>query len=264
MNDLPYANKTLGQHWLSDFGTLKYITDFAEVKETDTVLEVGPGVGTLTEVLAAKASKVVAVEYDERLATSLAAQFTNTNVEVIPDDILHFETSSLPDHYKLVANIPYYLTSNLLRVLLEGKNPPESMTLLVQKEVAERIAARPGKLSVLAISVQFYCEVELGRVVSAHMFTPPPKVESQVIKMTMLDKPRFSVDTDKFFSLIKAGFSEKRKKLKTSLCHGLGISKAETEKLLGDAKIDSNMRAQELSLDEWHQLYLEWISNQHR
>ncbi len=250
------TKKRLGQHWLSDRSTLEDIVDFANVSQPDTVLEVGPGLGTLTEHIKKRAGKVIAVEYDDELSLPLSAKYANTNVTVIPDDILQFDLGTLPKNYKVVANIPYYLTSNLLRRLLESKNPPLSMTMLVQKEVAERIAAKPGAMSVLAVSVQFYCDVTLGPVVQAHLFTPPPKVDSQVIKLDYRNKPLFeNVDTKQFFDIVKAGFSERRKKLRSSLSGGLGIEKSQAEELLEKASIDPNKRAQELSLDEWKSLY---------
>ncbi len=255
MSELPYAKKTLGQHWLTDRPTLEYICDFAEVTEKDTVLEIGPGVGTLTEYLKNRAGQVIAVEYDEKLALELAAKYANTNVSIKSEDILQFDLSSLPKGYKVVANIPYYLTSNLLRVLCEADNPPASMTLLVQKEVGERIAAKAGDMSLLSVSVQFYCEVHLGEVVQAHLFTPPPKVDSQVIRLNYRSKPLFKVDTDKFFRIVRAGFSERRKMLRSSLSGGLQISKPEAEELLHEAHISPDQRAQELSLDQWYQLY---------
>jgi 16S rRNA (adenine1518-N6/adenine1519-N6)-dimethyltransferase len=258
MSDLPFAKKRLGQHWLSDTSTLEDIVEFADVTQNDTVLEVGPGVGTLTAHLAKRAGKVVAVEFDDELSGPLAAKYANTNVQVIPDDILQFDTTQLPAGYKVVANIPYYLTSNLLRVLLESKNPPASLTLLVQKEVAERIAAKPGQLSILAVSVQFYCDVHLGEVVPAHLFTPPPKVDSQVIRMDFRAQPLFpDVETDKFFKVMKAGFSEKRKKLRSSLSRGLAIDKEAAEILLHKANISPDKRAQELSIEDWYKLSTE-------
>lgn len=256
MNNLPKTKKHLGQHWLTDETTLKNIVTFAKVVKNDTVLEVGPGVGTLTEHLAQKARRVIAVEYDTELAGPLAARYANTNVEVIPDDILHLDFSMLPSGYKVVANIPYYLTSNLLRVLLESTNPPSTTVFLVQKEVAERIAAKPGDMSVLSVSAQYYCEVNLGDVVKANMFTPPPKVDSQVIKLTYRATPLFfDVDTRTFFRIVKAGFSERRKKLRSSLSGGLGISKTEVEELLAKAGINHDLRAQELSLENWYAIY---------
>lgn len=256
MSDLPFANKTLGQHWLTDLPTLEHICDFASVNDGDTVLEVGPGPGTLTEYLAKRAGKVVAVEYDDKLALFLAAKYANTNVLVLSEDILQFDLRTLPKGYKVVANIPYYLTSNLLRVLCESSNPPASMTLLVQKEVAERVAAEPGAMSLLSVSVQFYCEVHLGDVVPAHLFTPPPKVDSQVLRLTYRNKPLFTgVDTKQFFRVVKAGFSERRKMLRSSLSGGLQIDKPKAETYLRAANIDPNKRAQELSLQQWYDLY---------
>lgn len=255
MSDLPYANKALGQHWLSDTATLENICDFAQVDHKDVVLEIGPGVGTLTGHLSKQAGKVIAVEYDQKFALELAATYANTNVEVHSEDILQFNLDKLPKHYKVVANIPYYLTSNLLRVLCEAKNPPASMTLLVQKEVAERVAAKPGDMSVLSVSVQFYCEVTLGEVVPAYLFTPPPKVDSQIMRLDYRQTPLFDVDIDAFFTVVKAGFSERRKKLRSSLSGGLGISKDQAETFLKKAGINPDQRAQELSLDDWHKLY---------
>lgn len=252
---LPFANKQLGQHWLSDKTTLEYIVSFAHVTKKDTVLEIGPGPGTLTEFLSRAAAKVVAVEYDQDLALRLAARFSATNVTLIPDDIMQFDLNQMPENYKVVANIPYYLTSNLLRRLLESDNPPSQMTLLVQKEVAERIAAKPGDLSVLGISVQFYCQVESGEVIRADMFTPPPKVDSQVIKLKFRQKPLFDVDKERFFKLVKAGFREKRKKLPNSLAGGLSLTKEQTVKILIKSGIDPEVRAQQLSLEDWHKIY---------
>jgi 16S rRNA (adenine1518-N6/adenine1519-N6)-dimethyltransferase len=256
MSELPKTNKALGQHWLTDTATLENICDFANITKEDTVLEVGPGVGTLTGHLAKRAGKVFAVEYDDRFALELAATYANTNVEVHSEDILQFDLSKLPKHYKVTANIPYYLTSNLLRVLCESPHHPQSMTLLVQKEVAERVAAKPGDMSVLSVSVQFYCEVHLGEVVPAYLFTPPPKVDSQILRLDYRSKPLFdNVDVEKFFTVVKAGFSERRKKLRSSLSGGLRISKDQAEEFLHKAEINPDKRAQELSLQNWHSLY---------
>lgn len=256
MSELPKANKTLGQHWLTDLPTLEYICDFANLSQKDTVLEVGPGLGTLTENLSKRSGEVVAVEYDQKLALDLAAKYANTNVNIVPDDILQYDLTQLPGNYKLVANIPYYLTSNLIRRVLESANPPTVMVLLVQKEVAQRIAAKPGDMSVLSVSVQFYCDVELGEVVGAHLFTPPPKVDSQVIKLKWRKTPLFdNVDTKKFFAVVKAGFSERRKKLGNSLGRGLSLGKPELQSWLKKAGVSSDVRAQELSLEDWYSLY---------
>lgn len=256
MSELPKANKSLGQHWLADKSTLEDICDFANLSQKDTVLEVGPGLGTLTENLTARVSSVVAVEYDQKLAQDLAAKYANTNVRVVYSDILKYDLTQLPPNYKLVANIPYYLTSNLLRRVLESSNPPSETVLLVQKEVAQRIAAKPGDMSLLSVSVQFYCDVELGQIVPAHLFTPPPKVDSQVIKLTYRTKPLFNaVDTKEFFDIVRAGFSERRKKLGNSLGRGLSIGKDELQGPLEKAGVSPDARAQELSLQDWYKLY---------
>lgn len=251
MND--FARKELGQHWLNDETVLSAICDAAEVGPDDTVLEIGPGMGALTKPLAERAKKVIAVEKDGRLAESLTHRVAH-NVQIITGDILQYDLNQLPVGYKVVANIPYYLTSNLLRVLCESSNPFSHAAVLVQKEVAERVTAAPGNMSLLAVSVQFYCSTGLGPVVPAALFFPPPKVDSQVLLLTY-NGPRFDVDTDTFFRLVKAGFSEKRKKLKSSLSGGLGISRQEAVTLLAGAGIDSDSRAQELPLDAWHALY---------
>jgi 16S rRNA (adenine1518-N6/adenine1519-N6)-dimethyltransferase len=158
--------------------------------------------------------------------------------------------------YKVVANIPYYLTSNLVRVLSESSNPPACAVLLVQKEVAERLAAKAGQMSILSVTAQYYWEVSLGRLVPAELFTPPPKVDSQIVIMLARPTPLFpDVDAKQFFRLVKAGFGERRKTLRNSLSGGLGIDKFQCEQLLQSAEIDSNLRAQNLTLEQWRKLY---------
>lgn len=233
--------------------------DAAEVGAEDTVLEIGPGLGTLTELLVKRAKKVVAVEFDEQLAYGLPARVAAENLEVVQSDILKFDLIALPAGYKVAANIPYYLTSNLLRVLSESANPPVWAALLVQKEVAERVVAQPGAMSLLSVSAQFYWEVSLGRVVPAKLFTPPPKVDSQILIMKHRGQPLFpDVDTKQFFRIVKAGYAGRRKTLLNSLSAGLQLEKPATRELLERAKIQSTLRAQNLSLDDWHRLYEAW------
>lgn len=249
------TNKSLGQHWLRDEVSLRAMAEAAEVGAHDTVLEVGPGLGTLTTVLCQRARKVVAVEFDQALAAGLSSRVMADNLEVYHQDILKFDLSTLSPDYKVAANIPYYLTSKLVRTLLESPNPPSISALLVQKEVAERMAAAPGELSILGVSVQFYCFAELREVVPAELFTPPPKVDSQIIKLTRRSEPLFPDITAKdYFRVVRAGFGEKRKKLRSSLSGGLGISKQAADKLLVTAQIPADARAQELSLEEWYYL----------
>ena len=246
------TNKSLGQHWLRDPDVLADIADSAGLNPNDTVLEIGPGLGTLTSRLLARAKNVVAVEFDEALARKLPAQFPGKNLEVIHQDILSFDASNLPFGYKLVANVPYYITSKIVQKFSEAPNPPSVMVLLVQKEVAERLAARPGDYSILAVSAQVYYDVKLGAVVPAELFTPPPKVDSQVVIMHRLENSRVD-ETNRaaFFRLVKAGFSAKRKKLRSSLAGGLNIEKKDVEQLLTEANISSDSRAEDLSIDQW-------------
>ncbi|HEX5395037.1 MAG TPA: 16S rRNA (adenine(1518)-N(6)/adenine(1519)-N(6))-dimethyltransferase RsmA [Candidatus Saccharimonadales bacterium] len=247
--------KSLGQHWLADDPALRAICDAAGLSKQDTVLEIGPGPGNLTKYLVKKAGSVVAVELDEQLAGRLSAAISEPNLKVVRADILKFDLTQLPAGYKTVANIPYYLTSKLLRALSESPNPPSSMTLLVQQEVAERICAGPGNMSILAVSAQLYYSCGLGIKVPARLFVPPPKVDSQVVMLERRQQPLFpGLDTAKFFRIVKAGFSEKRKKLRSSLSGGLGISKEEADKQLAAANIKGDLRAQQLSLGQWFEL----------
>lgn len=251
--------KSLGQHWLTDIEALEAIAEHAEIRSSDTVLEIGPGLGNLTRYLVRQARHVVAVEYDERLAKKLPNQLPAKNLSVVQADIRKFDLTSLPSHYKVVANIPYYLTSNLIKTLSEAVNPPAVMVLLVQQEVGERLCAKPGQMSLLAVSAQLYYDCELGTHVSADKFEPPPKVDSQVVVLTRHTKPIFpSLDTKLFFKIVKAGFSEKRKKLRSSLSGGLHMNRLEVERLLNKAGVSPDARAQELSLKDWHKLYLIW------
>jgi 16S rRNA (adenine1518-N6/adenine1519-N6)-dimethyltransferase len=251
-----YTKKSLGQHWLKDQATLKAIVNAAGVAKDDTVLEIGPGLGTLTQELVKAAHKVIAVEFDEFLAGRLDSSVAGNNLTVIHQDILKFDLSTMPLEYKVVANIPYYLTGQLMRVFTESANLPDVMVLLVQKEVAERIAAKSGEMSILSVSAQLEYEVKLGSIVNAELFTPPPKVDSQVVILTKRQKPLFE-DLSKgiYMRLVKAGFSARRKKLRGSLSAGLAIDKTQSDELLKQAKIDGNLRAQNLSLKDWHKLY---------
>ena len=245
--------KELGQHWLHDQAILEQIAAEARLEKQDTVLEVGPGLGTLTRVLCEQAEKVVAVEFDQALAAELPERVAQSNLEVQNHDILDFDLSQLPENYKVVANIPYYLTSHLIRRLLESDNQPASIVLLVQKEVAERVVAEPGQMSILSVSAQHYSECRLGVEVAAEYFTPPPQVDSQVVVL----EPRTPRDVDEqtFFRIVKAGFGEKRKKLANSLSGGLHLDKALVAETLSALQLGENVRAQELSLEQWYALY---------
>lgn len=254
-------NKSLGQNFLFDADILSTIAGYGELTKSDVVLEIGPGLGTLTAQLCRQAGRVVAVEYDQNLASQLTDNVTKSlghkpdNLEIINDDILRFNIAKLPANYKVVANIPYNITSKIIEKLWSGDNQPSAAVLLVQREVAERLAAEPGRLSVLAISVQIFSAVSLGIVVPAELFTPVPKVDSQVVIMHRRPQPLINPgQLEQFFYVVKAGFSEKRKKLRSSLAVGLRTNKAEAERLLAEANIDPNKRAQELSIDDWKHL----------
>ncbi|HSE61876.1 MAG TPA: 16S rRNA (adenine(1518)-N(6)/adenine(1519)-N(6))-dimethyltransferase RsmA [Candidatus Saccharimonadales bacterium] len=247
--------KSLGQHWLFDSKSLGAICDEAEVAPEDTILEIGPGLGPLTIELTARAKHVVAVELDDRLARELPARVPAHNLTVVHSDILQFDLSQLPAGYKVVANVPYYVTSLIIRMLLESPTPPDVAVLLVQKEVAERLAAGPGDMSILAVSAQLYAEVNLGPVITADKFDPPPKVDSQVVVLRRHKRPLFAdLDIKQFFRVVKAGFGEKRKTLRNSLSGGLAMSKDEASAVLSKAGIDPQMRAEALSLEQWHTL----------
>ncbi|MBI2591934.1 ribosomal RNA small subunit methyltransferase A [Candidatus Saccharibacteria bacterium] len=264
---MEFTKKSLGQHWLHDETALNHICDRSNLSQDDTVLEIGPGTGTLTAKLLKRGAKVVAVEKDETLAAKLhnlrvrpvdsTGRTRRRQLSVVEGDILQFDLTRLPADYKVVANIPYYLTSNLLRYLSESINPPSLMVLLLQKEVAQRIAVQPGQMSLLSVSVQLYYEPELGRIIPARLFTPPPKVDSQVVILRRLPVTRIILvanEVDGFMKVVKAGFSQRRKKLRSSLSGGLGITKEQADDLLKKAGINPNTRAQELSLQEWYKL----------
>ena len=247
--------KSLGQHWLRDRDVLSHIADCAELESCDTVLEIGPGLGTLTSELLRRVDQVVAVEFDEDLARKLPGQFPGKKLNVVNEDILKFDLNSLPSGYKVVANVPYYITSKIVQMLMTATNKPCIVVMLVQKEVAQRLAAKPGNMSILAVSAQLFADVELGDIVPSAMFVPPPKVDSQVVIMRARTSPFLSdVNESDFFRVVKAGFSSKRKKLRSSLSGGLKLSKPEVEIILKNAGISPDIRAEALNLDDWTRL----------
>ncbi len=254
-------NKSLGQHWLYDLHSLQAMVNAAHIGPNDEVLEIGPGLGTLTIELADRAKQVTAVEFDPNLAALLPARVPVPNMTVIHQDILKFDLTTLPKDYKVAANLPYYITSKIVRLLLGSPNPPLETALLVQKEVAERMAARPGDMSILAVAVQYYAEATLGPVVPAELFTPPPKVDSQIIALKRREQPLFDdIETDDFFAVVRAGFSEKRKTIRNSLSGGLRLEKPTVEELLATARVDPRARAEQLTLDDWHRLTKAYVS----
>lgn len=250
--------KSLGQHWLFDEDVLGDMVELAEVTANDFVVEVGPGLGTLTKHILEAGATVATIEYDHDLYKKLEKEKTklfgeNANrFSVVNQDILKFNFNEQPSDYKVVANIPYYLTSNLIRVLSEIDNRPALIALLIQKEVAVRLCAGPGNMSLLSVWAQMYFDCSLGPVVPAKLFTPPPKVDSQIVVMKRLDQPVFGdMDKNTLARVVKAGFSNKRKTLHNSLSAGLQIDKTEARQLLEKASINIQARPQELSLGKW-------------
>ena len=251
--------KSLGQHWLKDPEILADIAEAAELTGDDVVLEIGPGLGTLTSRLLARANSVTAVEFDADLARKLPGQFPGKKLTVVNQDILQFDLNQLPKNYKVVANVPYYITSKIVEKLMTVENKPSIAVLLVQKEVAERIAAEAGNMSVLSVSVQIFAEAELDIEVPRQFFTPPPKVDSQVVVLRTRNNPLITPEDQRdFFRIVKAGFSAKRKKLRSSLSGGLGIDKSVAEELLKNAGISPDARAEDLAIEDWKKLLKEW------
>ena len=253
-----YADKSLGQNFLQDPIALQRIVDSAEVLPTDTVLEIGPGLGALTRHLAAAAKQVVAVELDGRLIPALEESIRGfTNIHIVQGDILDVEPAEIipVEDYLVVANIPYYITSALLRHLLESRPRPRRVVLTVQKEVADRICARAGDMSLLALSVQVYGEPRVVMKIPAGAFHPAPKVDSAVVRIDLYPEPVIPyASLDTFFALAKAGFSQKRKKLRNSLSAGMRKSTEEIEQALSSAGVDPHRRAETLSMEEWRAL----------
>jgi len=249
------AAKSLGQNFLQDTAALESIVAAAEIQAHDTVLEIGPGLGSLTRYLAVSAREVVAVELDEQLLPPLRAVLRPyPNVRLIRGDILKLSPSEYVGQagYLVAANIPYYITSPVIRHLLESEPKPRRVVLTIQKEVAARICAAPGDLSLLSLSVQVYGKPEIVAHIEAQAFYPVPNVDSAVLRVDIYPAPLIPVDLlDTFFKMLKAGFSQKRKMLRNSLARGLHINPADAERLLADANIDPKRRAETVNMDEW-------------
>lgn len=254
------ANKKLGQNFLQDPFALDSITSAAEIAATDTVLEIGPGLGSLTRHLARSAQQVIAVELDQELIPPLKTVTAEyDNITIIHGDILKLSPKDLiqESDYLVVANIPYYITSAIIRHLLENETKPRRIVLTIQKEVAKRICAKPGDMSLLALSVQVYGNPRIASHIPAGSFFPAPKVDSAVLCIDIYQSPQIKPELlNTFFKLIKAGFSQKRKTLRNSLSAGLHVSPSYAEELLKKANINPMRRAETLSIDEWSTLAL--------
>jgi 16S rRNA (adenine1518-N6/adenine1519-N6)-dimethyltransferase len=264
--------KALGQNFIVNQKVLRQILDAAEIGPPDTVLEIGAGLGTLTQALADTAERVLAVEVDARLVAFLRRRFeASSNVEIVQGDILGLDIGQLlrqdrieeGSAYKVVANIPYYITSALLRHLLETSLKPQLIVLMVQREVAQRVVAKPGQMSLLAVSVRFYGQPIVVSRVPAGAFYPVPTVDSAIVrikphKQLLLDNG----DIPPFFRVVRAGFRQRRKQLHNALAHGLALSGDRIIHALSVAGIEKERRAQTLSVGEWVKLYRTLSSGQ--
>lgn len=258
--------KSLGQHFLTDRGALLRIVRAAELDADDTVIEVGPGPGALTRELLARCGRVIAVEKDERLADTLRRDLPDPRLtlvardmlQVTPGELLGPQWSPLPSReegqgvrYKVVANLPYYVAAPILRQFLEARLKPSLMVVLLQREVAERLAAAPGDMSLLALGVQLYARPTVIGTVKAGSFHPPPNVDSAIVRLDVLERPAVDVEPELFFRVAAAGFSARRKQIANSLAHGLGTDREAILQGLRRAGIAPQRRAETLSLAEW-------------
>lgn len=252
--------RSKGQNFLINEGIYEAIIKAASVSKKDTVLEVGPGLGFLTAKLADRSNRVVAVELDDKLATLLKVAIDAkqvNNVEIINQDILSFNPYKhfqADENYRVVANLPYNITSIFLRSFLSSPRPPQSFVLMLQKEVAERIISQEPKMSLLSLSVAYYGEAQIIKIVPASDFWPAPSVDSAIVKI-IYTKKHINIEEDKFFFRVaRIGFSSKRKMLKNNLISGLKIEEDKISKSFEKLNIDSKARAENLSLQDWHNL----------
>lgn len=258
------AKKSLGQNFLKSESALKKIIEVGEIKPDEIILEIGPGRGALTEFLLNADAKIFAVEADfemiKFLEEKFSTQIANGQLNLIRGDILKFDIENFAKKYKLIANIPYYITGEIIRKFLSTKNQPEKMVLLVQKEVADRIIARPektggvGKESILSISVKVYCEPEFIQTVKAGSFVPAPKVDSAIMAFNNISKTFFeknNIGEEKFFEILHAGFAHKRKKLFSNLKEKLNLSTEKIQEVILKTNLDKNIRAENLSTEDW-------------
>ena len=250
-----YPKKSLGQNFLHDPNAVRCIVDSAELPVNALVLEIGPGTGVMTQVLAENAAQVITIETDDRLIPLLEAELADyPNVQIIHDDFLKVNLTEMVGEqpYYVVANLPYYITSAILRKLLDHSNRPQCLVLTVQREVAERIMEESGKMSILSVSIQFYGKPQIVTRLNPAVFYPRPDVESAVLRIDVYDTPIVEVaDVKNFFKVVRAGFSQKRKQIKNPLSGALGLKSKVTEELLTSANIDVKRRAETLSLEDW-------------
>lgn len=253
-------NQTYGQHFLLNEIVLQDMVDSVPLKKGEAILEVGPGLGSLTEFLCRTGNPVLSVEKDSKFLPVLKAlRIDNKNLTFEISDILHFNfqeaLADFPD-YHVVANIPYYITGKIIQLFVRATRKPKSITLLIQKEVAENVTAKPGQMNLLAISVQLFGDAKIIQKVLARDFYPAPKVDSSVIQIILHDRPKYKLQDEKrFFALLRSCFSGKRKQLHNTLANYLHTTKIEAEKILQSINISPQSRPQELSIGEWINLY---------
>jgi 16S rRNA (adenine1518-N6/adenine1519-N6)-dimethyltransferase len=257
------AKKWLGQHWLTDRRIVERIAEAVDFGPDDTVIEVGPGRGALTGLLADQASRLIAVEVDTALAAELAVKHrSQENVSVIEGDVLELTVEEILNRgggglpYVVVGNLPYFVGSPIVRRFLSVPVKPRRLVVMLQAEVAERMAAVPGQMSYLSVEMQVMAEVRLLFRIPARSFSPPPKVQSAVVRLDVRDSPEVEVDDlAAFLKVAQAGFAAPRKRLRNSLAIGLRITPAEAAALLDRASVDGNQRPQMLRLEDWRDVY---------
>lgn len=252
--------RSKGQNFLIRKSVYDKIIEKAFLSKSDVVVEVGPGLGFLTLEIASRVKQVTAIELDDVLAGLLSQKIHEKNINnvvIINEDILS-DKYSLPDkHYRIIANLPYNITSRFLRKFLsELKNKPDSMVLLLQKEVAERLIAKPGQMSLLSVSAQLYADIKILFNVSKDAFWPKPKVDSAVVSLQVNKILKPSIDEEKFFALVRFGFAGKRKQLQRNLADNLHIDAVDVKKTLVKIGLDEKVRAQELSVEQWGALFV--------
>jgi 16S rRNA (adenine1518-N6/adenine1519-N6)-dimethyltransferase len=263
----PLAKKRFGQHFLSDVNILTRIADAAEIHDGDTVIEVGPGLGALTAVLAERASRVIAVEVDRDLVPLLRDRFAATaRIAIVEADVLErtprelLEAGGGTPPYIVAANLPYNIAAAVLRHFLEAQTQPRRLVVMVQLEVAEAIVARAGKMSLLSVATQVYGETRMVMKVAPGSFSPPPAVQSAVVRIDVYERPRVDVPLDTFFKVVRAGFGNPRKQLRNSLSFGLYAKQSIIDEIMRDAGVDATLRPQVLSLDQWAAITRAWIA----
>ncbi len=249
--------KSLGQNFLVDQGALRRVLAAADIRPTDVVVEVGPGTGLLTKLLAETGARVIAVELDNHLAARLSHDLGGLpNVEIVHADAREWDLAEVDAPYKVVANLPYYAATPIVRRFLESKRPPSLMVVTVQREVAQSMTAVPGKMKLLSVGVQLYGSPRIMGYIRPGSFNPPPKVTSAIVRIDVYPKPALALeDTESFFRVVRAGFSGPRKQLRNSLGRAFELTGVRTEELLLEAGIDYSLRAEALSLEEWGRIH---------